>query len=210
MTDDGSHAHELLKAAQADRRRITILFLIALMLVVGVTSSGWIAAEVRAQSATAAANAANGKVAAITEKYASVYDEFIRVTGEEPAAPAPNQLPSKGDPGDTGAPGPVGPQGPAGKDSMVPGPQGLPGIQGLQGEVGQPGAQGPAGESIVGPAGQNGADGAPGAPGEPGRGIASIACVAPDAAQPQSTVLRFTYTDNTTTDITAACTPPTP
>lgn len=208
MTDD--HAHELLKAAQADRRRITILFLIALVLVIGVTCTGWISAEVRAQSARSAADAANGKVAAITEKYASVYDEFIRVTGEEPAAPAPNNLPSKGDPGDAGAPGPVGPQGPPGKDSMVPGPQGLPGIQGLQGEAGE---KGDPGESIVGPAGSDGAagaPGAPGAPGEPGRGVASITCVTPDPAAPKDTALRFTYTDNTTTDIPAACTPPTP
>lgn len=212
MTDDGSHARELWNAAQADRRRITILFLIALVLVVGVTCTGWIGAEVRAQANHADANAANAKVAEITEKYASVYDEFIRATGEKPAAPAPNQLPTKGDTGDVGAPGPAGPQGLPGKDSMVPGPQGLPGIQGVQGvpgNDGQPGAPGPAGESVVGPAGKDGADGAPGAPGPAGRGIASITCVAPDPVQPKDTVLRFTYTDTTTTDITAACTPPT-
>lgn len=207
MTDD--HASELLRAAQADRRRLTVLFLVALILVVGVLTSGWISAEVRAAHADAERVAANGKVAAITEKYASVYDEFIRVTGEEPAAPAPNDLPTKGDPGDVGPVGPVGPAGPSGKDSTVPGPQGLPGIQGLQGE---PGADGQPGESIVGPAGADGAPGAPGAPGEPGtpgRGIASITCVTPDPAQ-KGTALRFTYTDGASTDITAACTPPTP
>ena len=72
---------------------------------------------------------------------------------------------------------------------------------GTSGAIGAAGAAGAAGQD-----GTNGATGAAGAAGTDGRGIASIACVL--EADLVTTAFRFTFTDATTVDVKATCTPP--
>jgi hypothetical protein len=104
----------------------------------------------------------------------------------------------RGLPGADGAPGADGTPGRDGASiTGPPGPSGANGSDGTAGENGQPGADGTPGAP--------GADGAPGATGEHGVGLASVTCVLLDDL---NTALRFTFTNGTTNDVQALCTPP--
>lgn len=129
--------------------------------------------------------------------------------GETPVAPPADDTVERvqGERGEQGLPGPSGPPGPRG-------PQGIPGIQGLTGPTGPPGAsitgpEGPAGEpgtdgadgeSIVGPQGPEGPPGPAGEDGEDGRGLTGDPEIL--LRDDGVCVLRFHYTDDTTTDTT--------
>src|SRR5690606_7255946 len=138
MTD----SEALLKASIRERRRVVLVFTILLVLVSGTLTAGWIGAW-------------NGRESwheqAMTwqDRYIELYDEFTAVTGEEPDAPEPGDVPNEEPEAIPGAPGPVGPAGVAGKD----GKRGAPGV---------PGKNGQDGESVEGPAGKDGSKGDPG------------------------------------------------
>lgn len=165
MTD---HADELLSAARRERRRLIVLFAIALVMLSAALTTGWVLAAVSAEQQRA-------DTADILDRYTALYGEFTAATGKEPSAAAPDKVPVKGDPGDQGIPGPVGPAGqdstvpgPPGKDSTVPGPAGAAGRDGADSTV--PGPQGPPGadSTVPGPQGPAGEPGATGAQGPAG------------------------------------------
>lgn len=154
----------MLRAAQRDRLRLTLIFTTIFVLVCGSLVAGW--------SVTW-----NGREAwreqAMTwqERYVELYDEFTAETGQEPIAPEPSEVAKAGPKGEPGDPGPVGPAGVAGKPGAdgLPGPVGIPGVAGepgVPGSDGQAGNAGPQGEP--GQPGQPGAQGAQGEPGQPG------------------------------------------
>lgn len=136
-------------------------------------------------------------------------NEIIDLTGRNPVAtepaPAPEPEPESAEaiPGPQGPQGERGPRGFPGEDGepgddgeTITGPQGVQGVQGAPGEsvTGPMGPPGPAG-----PAGAPGAPGADGADGADGRGIQSLTC--------EGGSFIVTYTDGTTSDTGAACTP---
>ncbi|AXQ52889.1 hypothetical protein SEA_NEFERTHENA_25 [Microbacterium phage Neferthena] len=143
---------ELLKIAIKEKRRqawyfITIIIVLAVSLGLGWLNSALGREAWRQQADTWQA------------QYLDLYDEFIQEVGQEPSAPAPDDIADQGPQGEQGQqgdPGAVGPQGPSG----------LPGVPGLNGLDGLPGATGPTG--APGPAGADGVAGATGATGEPG------------------------------------------
>lgn len=177
----------MLRAAQRDRLRITLIFTTIFVLVCGALIAGWTTTW-------------NGREAwreqAMTwqERYVELYDEFTAETGQEPVAPEPAEVASTGPKGEPGDPGPVGPAGVAGK----------PGADGLPGSPGAAGAPGLAGESGAdGPPGERGPQGEPGQPGAPGAAGAQGERGAPGPTCPDG------YTPTTAWVMTSPDTPPT-
>lgn len=136
-------------------------------------------------------------------------DAQLKANGIKPTTPSPAQIAQQGAPGATGDKGSTGATGDTGAQGY-PGPEGIQGPPGIDGQTGVTGAAGANGaESTTpgpqGPSGANGANGLNGTDGRDGRGISTVECILePDL----TTAFRFTFTDTTTQDVPASCTPP--
>lgn len=190
MTD----TEALLNASVRERRRLSALFIVLLLVVAGTLGTAWLLERSRGDSW-------RDQALHWQDEYVSLYDEFTASTGQEPDAPepsdvaqdAPEAIPGETGPaGIAGLPGPAGPRGPGPTAQQVldgitscfsagtctaprgePGPEGKPGadsvIPGPVGAIGPVGPIGPIGlTGPVGPAGPPGADGAPGPAGPVG------------------------------------------
>ena len=149
-------------------------------------------------------------------RYDSLFESYQQLDADcavaedcETDAPSPAEVQDAA-PATPGAPGQQGEPGADGRDGRTPtaaevleavrlycaasegcaGPQGTPGSNGANGADGADG--------------QPGAPGANGLNGADGRGIASVSCAADESL---ATYLRFSFTDGTTTDVRAECTP---
>ncbi|WP_205820386.1 MULTISPECIES: collagen-like protein [unclassified Microbacterium] len=169
MTD----TEALLKASVRERRRLTALFTILLIVVAGTLGTAWLLERSRGDSW-------RDQALHWQDEYVSLYDEFTASTGEEPEAPepadvaqgAPEAVPGEPGPaGVAGVPGPVGARGPGPSGQQI-----LDGITrcfaagtctapaGEAGPAGTPGAD----SSVPGPAGPSGPAGAAGPAGPAG------------------------------------------
>jgi hypothetical protein len=150
-------------------------FVLALMIVAGMTWIIYLQISATAEKNTAQANsqtlAQDIQQVCKTQGKLMINDRDLCAKAEKVQDNPTEALPGpKGDKGNDGVPGrpgkdsdipgPMGPMGPAGKDSTVPGPQGRPGIDGDDGL---------AGLTVQGPPGSDGApSNVPGPQGEPG------------------------------------------
>jgi len=153
MTD----TEALLKASVRERRRLSALFTVLLLVVAGTLGTAWLTERARGDSW-------RDQALHWQDEYVSLYDEFTVSTGEEPDAPDPSDVAQDAPTAEQGEPGPPGPVGAAGR----------PGKDGQDGTAGQGVTSDQIAAAVaaycaegrcVGPAGQNGTNGTNGAPG---------------------------------------------
>ena len=156
MTDTDA----LLKASVRERRRLSALFTVLLLVVAGTLGTAWLLERSRGDSW-------RDQALHWQDEYVSLYDEFTVSTGEEPQAPDPSDVAQDApvaEQGEPGAPGPVGAAGRPGKD----GQDGTAGKDVTADQIAAAVAAYCADGRCVGPAGQNGTNGTNGTNGAPG------------------------------------------
>lgn len=203
----------LLKASVRERRRLSAMFIVLLVVITGTLGAAWMLEKGRGDSW-------RDQALQWQDEYVSLYEEFTVSTGEEPDAPDPSDVASdapEAEPGAQGPPGPVGAAGPAGRAGRDGLDGGSPTAQQIAAAVANYCADG----RCIGPAGTNGTNGLNGVDGAPGKdgtdstvpgpagpaGAAGPACPSGSTAQTVWVLIADTETDIPTSRQAVICVP---
>jgi hypothetical protein len=187
----------------------TILFAIVVFVSIACVAVGYVvlglyAAEQHREAITAQASSASkdktidrkdAQLADIVDKYLALAKDCQKAADCVTTAPAPDVIQEfiQGTPGQPG-------KTPTASDVI----QAIEAYCSARNDCAGPPGQNGADSTVPGPAGQNGIDGRDGRDGSDGRGITAVTCV---IEEDLTTALRFTFTDQTTQDVTASCIP---